>query len=197
MVRDTSTGIGKVVVDRCISLDGFTAGPGDAMDWVFDFVAPIESAFPEMMAATGAMLIGRRYYEVGKRMADGPQPPAYDGGAEFVLTHDPPDPPDPAVTFLTGGIAEAVATALRAAGGENSKSSAPTWPVVPAAGTRGRDPGVCPAGPARRRHSLLLALGPGPDRPGTARQHTVGSRHDPSVPRPPVVPAAERGQPGR
>src|SRR6266853_1450977 len=119
MVRDTSTGNGKVVVNRCMSLDGFTAGPGDAMDWVFDFVAPIESAFPEIMAATGAMLIGRRTYEVGKRMADGPHPPAYDGGAEFVLTHDPPDPPDPAVTFLTGDIGEAVATALRAAGGKN------------------------------------------------------------------------------
>ena len=43
----------------------------------------------------------------------------YDGGAEFVLTHSPPDPPDPAVTFLTGDIGEAVATALRAAGGKN------------------------------------------------------------------------------
>ena len=118
-MRETSTGIGKVVVNRCISLDGFTAGPGDAMDWVFDFVAPIQSAFPEIMAATGAMLIGRRTYEVGKRMGDGPQPPAYEGGAQFVLTHNPPDPPDPAVTFLTGDIAEAVATALRAAGGKN------------------------------------------------------------------------------
>lgn len=119
MVRDMSTGNGKVVVNRCMSLDGFTAGPGDAMDWVFDFVAPIESVFPEIMAATGAMLIGRRTYEVGKRMADGPHPPAYDGGTEFVLTHNPPDPPDPAVTFLTGDIGEAVATALRAAGGKN------------------------------------------------------------------------------
>src|ERR1700719_390422 len=119
MVRDTSTGNGKVVVNRCMSLDGFTAGPGDAMDWVFDFMAPIESAFPEIMAATGAMLIGRRTYDVGKRMADGPHPPAYDGGAEFVLTHHPPAPPDPAVTFLTGDIGEAVATALRAAGGKN------------------------------------------------------------------------------
>ena len=40
-------------------------------------------------------------------------------GGEFVLTHEPPDPPDPAVTFLTGDIGEAVATALRAAGGKN------------------------------------------------------------------------------
>jgi dihydrofolate reductase len=31
----------------------------------------------------------------------------------------PPDPPDPEVTFLTGDIGEAVATALRATGGKN------------------------------------------------------------------------------
>ena len=35
------------------------------MDWVFDFMAPIESAFPEIMAATGAMLIGRRTRRTG------------------------------------------------------------------------------------------------------------------------------------
>src|SRR5690348_18402535 len=62
-VRDTSMGSGKVVVNRTMSLDGFTAGPGDAMDWIFDFIAPIEEEFPEIMAATGAMLIGRRTYE--------------------------------------------------------------------------------------------------------------------------------------
>ena len=70
-MSDTSTGNGKVVVNRAMSLDGFIAGPGDAMDWIFDFVAPDE--FPEIAAATGAMLIGRRTYEVGKRMeADKP-----------------------------------------------------------------------------------------------------------------------------
>ena len=120
-MRDTNTGSGKVVVNRTMSVDGFTAGPGDAMDWIFDFMAPIEEEFPEIMAATGAMLIGRRTYEVGKRMAANRSEgtPGYDGGAEFVLTHEPPDPPDPGVTFLTGDIGEAVATALRAAGGKN------------------------------------------------------------------------------
>jgi dihydrofolate reductase len=120
-VRDTNTGSGKVVVNRTMSVDGFTAGPGDAMDWIFDFMAPIEEEFPEIMAATGAMLIGRRTYEVGKRMAANRSEvtPAYDGGAEFVLTHEPPDSPDPGVTFLSGDIGEAVATALRAAGGKN------------------------------------------------------------------------------
>jgi len=121
IVSDTSTGNGKVVMNRSMSLDGFTAGPGDAMNWIFDFMRPIEDEFPEIMAATGAMLVGRRTYEVGKRMAANPNEvtPAYDGGAEFVLTHEPPDPPDPAVTFLTGDIGEAVATALRAADGKN------------------------------------------------------------------------------
>ncbi len=40
-------------------------------------------------------------------------------GPMFVLTHEPPDPPDPEVTYLTGDIGEAVATALDAAGGKN------------------------------------------------------------------------------
>jgi dihydrofolate reductase len=110
---------GKVVVNRSMSLDGFIAGPDDAMDWVFDFMAQEE--FAEQAAATGAMLIGRRTYEVGKRMeADNPGSTDYPfSGSAFVLTHKPPDPPDPAVTFLTGDIGEAVATALGAAGGKN------------------------------------------------------------------------------
>ena len=36
------------------------------MDWVFEFMAPDE--FPEVVAATGAMLIGRRTYDSGSRM---------------------------------------------------------------------------------------------------------------------------------
>jgi len=121
MASDTSTGTGKVVVNRSMSLDGFTAGRGDSMDWIFDFMGPIEQEFPEIMAATGAMLVGRRTYEVGKRMARNPDEvtPGYDGGPEFVLTHEPPDPPDPDVTFLSGDVGDAVATALRAAGGKN------------------------------------------------------------------------------
>ena len=113
------TGNGKVVVNRSMSLDGFIAGPGHAMDWVFDFVAPDE--FPEIAAATGAMLIGRRTYEVGNRMAaDKPDRTGYPfSGPVFVLTHEPPDPPDPEVTFLTGDIGEAVAAALDVAGGKN------------------------------------------------------------------------------
>jgi dihydrofolate reductase len=110
---------GKVVVNRSMSLDGFIAGPGHAMNWIFDFVAPDE--FPEIAAATGAMLVGRRTWDVGDRMeAEEPGSTDYPfSGPTFLLTHRPPEPPDPEVTYLTGDIGEAVATALEAAGGKN------------------------------------------------------------------------------
>ena len=122
-MSDTSTGNGKVVVNRAMSLDGFIAGPGHAMDWggdraLSDFVSPDDVA--EVAAATGAMLVGRRTYDVGNRMKT--EEPAGDypfSGPVFVLTHRPPEPPDPGVTILTGDIAEAVATALDAAGGKD------------------------------------------------------------------------------
>lgn len=114
---------GKVVVNRAMSLDGFVAGPGDAMDWI----AGLNDAFrerPELAgipAATGAMLIGRRTYEVGRRM-EAAEPGSTDypmSGPRFVLTHEPPAEPDPSVTFLTCDVGEAVATALAAAGGKD------------------------------------------------------------------------------
>ncbi len=113
-------GNGKVVVNRSMSLDGFIAGPGDAMDWIFDFVAPDE--FPEIAAATGAMLSGRRTYDVGQKMEQAGERRGGEypfSGPLFVLTHEAPDPPDPAITFLAGDIGEAVTTALRAADGKN------------------------------------------------------------------------------
>ncbi|BCJ47944.1 deaminase [Actinoplanes ianthinogenes] len=106
---------GKVVVNRAMSLDGFIAGPGHTMDWIFEYLTA--TTFPEVMEATGAMLVGRGTYDVAKRMAGSDAP--YEGGPQFVLTHEPPEQPDPAVTFLTCDIEEAVATARGAAGGKN------------------------------------------------------------------------------
>jgi dihydrofolate reductase len=110
---------GKVVVHRAMSLDGFIAGPGHAMDWVFDYTAPDTSA--EVMGATGAMLAGRNTYDVGRRDAGKASGDAYGGawsGPSFVLTHHPPAD-DESVTFLSGDIRAAVATALAAAKGKN------------------------------------------------------------------------------
>src|SRR5919109_4128878 len=114
-MSDTDARLGKVVVNRAMSLDGFIAGPDNAMDWVIEHMK--ENRFPEVMAATGAMLVGRGTHEVAKRMSA--EDTDYDGGPVFVLTHRPPDEPEPDVTFLTCDLAEAIATARAAAGGKN------------------------------------------------------------------------------
>jgi len=114
-------GTGKVVIQAAMSLDGFIAGPEHAMDWVFEYAGPDD--FPEIVAATGAMLSGRNCYEVGRRDTGKPSGEAYGGawhGPSFVLTHRPPagrDAGDP--TFLSGDIGVAVATARAAAGARN------------------------------------------------------------------------------
>src|SRR5678809_233166 len=70
-MSEPSTANGKVVVNRAMSLDGFIAAPGHRMDWgggrpLAHFVAPED--FAEIAAATGAMLIGRRTWDVGSSM---------------------------------------------------------------------------------------------------------------------------------
>jgi dihydrofolate reductase len=123
-MSDTSTANGKVVVNRAMSLDGYIAGPGDSMGWgdgrkLADFAEPRDVA--EIAAATGAMLIGRRTWDVGDKMEE-EEPGSVDypfSGPMFVLTHNPPESPEPDVTYLAGDIGEAVATALDAAGGKN------------------------------------------------------------------------------
>jgi len=123
-MNQSSTGNGKVVVNRAMSLDGFIAAPGHRMDWgagrpLADFVAPADLA--EVAAATGSMLIGRRTWEVGSNM-EAQEPGSVDypfTGPFFLLTHRPLDPPDPGVTILSGDIGAAVETALYAAGGKN------------------------------------------------------------------------------
>ena len=114
-MSEVDAGRGKVVVNRAMSVDGFIAGPDHAMDWIFEHLR--DDLFPEVMRATGAMLVGRGTHEVAKRMPD--EDTDYDGGPVFVLTHQPPAEPERGITFLTCELTEAVATARAAAGGKN------------------------------------------------------------------------------
>ena len=107
-----------------MSLDGFIAAPGHVMDWgagrqLADFVGPDD--VHEIAAATGAMLVGRRTADVGERMrAEKPGSVDYPfSGPVFVLTHRPPVPADLHITYLSGDIEDAVATARSAAGSKN------------------------------------------------------------------------------
>ena len=186
MASNPDSGPSKVVVNRAMSLDGFIAGPDHAMEWIFEYLK--DDAFPEVMRATGAMLVGRGTYEVAKRMPD--EDTDYDGGPVFVLTHRPPDEPEQGATFLSCDLAEAVATARRGREEPGDPRRRPGQPV-PAARARRRGPGVRPAGAARRR-CALLDLGPGPDRPGAVQQPAVRSGDDAPLPRADGGPAAER-----
>jgi dihydrofolate reductase len=114
---------GIVLWHTTMSLDGFIAGPGDTMDWIFNYSYPNDE-INEVIRTTGALLVGRRSYEVGKDENAPPETQKPYGGAwtgpQFVLTHYPPDAlEDPTITFLTGDISEAVNRALRAAAGKN------------------------------------------------------------------------------
>jgi dihydrofolate reductase len=117
----TATHAGQVVVQAAMSLDGFIAGPEHSADWVFEYTAPDD--FPEVIRATGAMLSGRNCYDVGLRDAGKPSGEPYGGawhGPSFVLTHRPPaDAAGTGVTFLSGDIEKAVATARAEAGGKD------------------------------------------------------------------------------
>ncbi|MGH8996497.1 MAG: dihydrofolate reductase family protein [Acidimicrobiales bacterium] len=113
---------GKVVWNVRMSLDGFIAGPKDSMDWIFRFGRP--DTFAETIRRTGALLVGRNSYDVGTRENAIPETEEPFGGAwsgpQFVLTHQAPAPQEGSpVTFLSGDIRKAVATALGAAGGKD------------------------------------------------------------------------------
>lgn len=71
----------------------------------------------ELLPRIGAVLAGRRTYNVGAGQQHPQNQRPYGGayaGPIFVLAHNPPQ--DPSVTFLSGDISNAVQTASKAAG---------------------------------------------------------------------------------
>jgi dihydrofolate reductase len=113
--------VGTVIWHVTMSLDGFIAGPNDSMDWVVASGVtlgrtPGTSTYsaalsPTRLQAAGAILGGRRWYDVAVRKFNG-----YDGiyggqweGPVFLLTHRPPDAGHhPAVTNLSDDLSDAV-----------------------------------------------------------------------------------------
>ena len=111
-----------------MSLDGYIAGPGVSPDqpmgeggealheWMFaDDPGPDNAAArEEMVAMTGAVILGRRTFELGLPHWNGTPFPA----PSFVLTHRPPpvDFPDGFV-FVQQGVDAALQQAQAAAGG--------------------------------------------------------------------------------
>jgi dihydrofolate reductase len=105
----------RVLWHVTMSLDGFIAGGGDSMDWMLGFQDE-NAEVNELLKSIGAVLAGRRTYDVGAGQERPELRKPYGGawsGPVFVLTHHAPE--DPSVTFLSGNIGAAVETASRAA----------------------------------------------------------------------------------
>ena len=116
--------MGNVLVHTMMSLDGFIAGPDDDMSWVLRRAGDMPSAVvDEVIARTGAVLAGRRVYEVGRRVQRPEARGLFEGrwsGTHFILTHSPPaDETHPSYIFISGDVSDAVATALKAADGRD------------------------------------------------------------------------------
>jgi dihydrofolate reductase len=122
-----------VIWHATMSLDGFIAGPSDAMDWVVkqwsdnghriqDIRVEKSAVAEEVIQTTGAILAGRRWYDIATERLDGVEG-IYGGawsGPVFVLTHDPPrSRHHPAIRFISGELADALRTARSAAEGKN------------------------------------------------------------------------------
>jgi dihydrofolate reductase len=107
----------SAICHHTMSLDGFIAGPDDSMDWVFRY-GTATSLAEETMQRIGAIVAGRRWYDLAMERwngVDGIYGGRYEGKV-FVLTHRPPSAVDPRISFISGGIQEAVPTAQAAAG---------------------------------------------------------------------------------
>jgi dihydrofolate reductase len=116
--------MGIVRVSTTMSLDGFMAGPNHEMDWVFEYASDVPDELTQgLIDATGSILAGRGSYNVGRRSTRRETSAPFGGrwsGPQFVLTHDPPDDEqDESITFISGDIRDAVATAREAAGGRD------------------------------------------------------------------------------
>jgi dihydrofolate reductase len=127
--------MGVIGTALSMSLDGFIAGQdGNSAglhDWLtagetpsrfspsFKMAAPSAEFFDQGVAGTGAVVAGRRTYDVsGAWDGRGPVP----GLPLVVLTHQVPGSVpagDPPYTFVTGGIEQAVGQARAMADGKN------------------------------------------------------------------------------
>jgi dihydrofolate reductase len=125
--------MGKVTLHISMSLDGFITepnpgvgnplgdDPGRLHDWMFDAKTETDAAvLDEIFASTGAILIGKRMFDVGFEPWGDPPP---FGMPVFVVTHEERAPlpmqGGTTYTFVTDGIEAALELARAAAGDKN------------------------------------------------------------------------------
>src|SRR5262245_45250464 len=95
----------KVHLYIATSLDGYIAGPGGEIDWLF---ADQDYGYASFIEGIDTVLMGRKSYETAKSFDEWPYPEL----ASFVFTRSKGLPPDPRVNFVSGAP-EAVVGSLR------------------------------------------------------------------------------------
>jgi len=120
--RTGEAAVGKVLLDMAMSLDGFVAGPNDELGGLHDWFFSPEGAeaVEESVRNTGAIVIGRRTYDVGDRMDGFAQSPYRVD--HFVVTHEAPGRVARGgmrFVFVADGVEGAVRQAREAAGDGN------------------------------------------------------------------------------
>lgn len=95
-----------------MSLDGFIAGPNDELDWLIHREG-VEDTFTPFFAQVGALLMGRRSYDVVSAF-EGPWP--YRNIPVLVATTRPLSPQRASVRAVSGSIASLVHEAQEVAG---------------------------------------------------------------------------------
>lgn len=113
--------MGKVILDMVMSLDGYISGlhdeDGGLHHWFFEPSERSREVIEESIRSTGAIIMGRRSYEVGAAQdgfADNPYQAVH-----VVLSHSTPKKPAKGTTrfvFVTDGIESALRQAQEAAG---------------------------------------------------------------------------------
>jgi dihydrofolate reductase len=115
--------MGKVILDMSMSLDGFISGPNEHIgrlhEWYFKSEAGSSNAMviDEMLTTIGAIVMGRRTYDLGDKMNGFVDNPF--NVPHFVLTHNVPEKAAKGATvfnFISDGIESALAQAKAVAG---------------------------------------------------------------------------------
>jgi dihydrofolate reductase len=106
---------GRTRVFIATSLDGFIAGPGDDLSWLPE-EPDVEDTFTPFFAQVGAMLMGRRTYDVVTGMS---VPWPYGETPVLVTTRRPISDAPETVRAVSGEIGELIEAALEAAKGKD------------------------------------------------------------------------------
>jgi dihydrofolate reductase len=110
----------KTILEIALTVDGFVAGPSDEQDWLEGFGDLNEFGFNEFIVDIGAIIMGKRSYDLGIEQG------WFNGGTYgdspiFVICNDRQDESssDADFRFVTSGVEDLYHQAHEAAGDKN------------------------------------------------------------------------------